>query len=364
MEEIIKNYTNIYLRDLFTQEDVNPLLFLSLISQKNDKELDVLIANEIKTSSSLIKDPNNINCAFFNGMGEYIYALNNMHFYDISKTILNDCNQIFIDKIEFINKFLSKKKILATSNYDIISGISGYLYLISITPELFNKNLVNSLIQNLVSTQQLLRFKQSKDGIEYFDNGYAHGLAGVLASLSTLEIRYPNEFNIKHTINLLIDYYLESHIMHEGIPIWAEFSTDSFKKDILIQGSDRWCYGTLGILNSLKQSSLSINNQGVLSWVNASIYNTIKKALNKNYDDISICHGISGLLLFLNSNEDLFNYQECLKNRNSLENSILQLLKGNANSTQLNLLENNFGAILSLNSKNEYSLLKEKMMFF
>lgn len=207
-------------------------------------------------------------------------------------------------------------------SYDLINGVSGYLYFlldlegydneinmligeaidISIEflekltePKLVdNKEIVGYFIEN--ENLFILDKKRFKKGL--LDFGMAHGMIAPAISLGKAYSK--GYFDTYLYIKKILDIYEEFKYDFHGMLIWPDKLSleDYFRKDMHYKSFsiNSWCYGSLSILKGLEKCYTYLED-----YEKTNYYKNYKiRILNKEFDNIfstSLCHGIGSILM-------------------------------------------------------------------
>ena len=305
-----------------------------------------------------------LNCAFFGGSTENIFVLNNVPDYYISLQQKKELNKVLESRILFLNDYVSSKNQYKNMYYDTISGLSGILYFLTTNQMYFSNEIITKIITtlNIRHKDDFNKLILTGEDYSYLDNGFAHGLSGITFSLSNAYISGIKHKNIQLSIKRLVYYFMDNVKIDNNIPYWDMVTLTSTNKKETNNKYNlySWCYGSLGILNSLHCASKALNDNLLQKWIEKSIYNTLKKTTYAIKDlSENICHGKSGILCFLNNYKYLFSEQEFLHLSDLLVNSLSSKLDMNMDSS---LLNNDIGVALSILSIKSNSLLNKKIL--
>ena len=132
--------------------------------------------------------------------------------------------------------------------------------------------------------------------------GVSHGMAGPLTALSLAYKEYSNFDRVMEIIDSIINEYMKSYYYIDNIIYWPRRITfeQYIGKEKCIYGKSRmsWCYGSIGILNSLYIASKEKSDKDLTEFC----VNELKKIALMNtrdylLDSPIVCHGLSGAVL-------------------------------------------------------------------
>ena len=240
---------------------------------------------------------------------------------------LDTINELIIDALPGTLNYLNNNtNDLTMFHYDVVTGISGtigYLLNFSDQPKILEliKESLNYLIKltkNIdvdgyeVPGWYISRNNQFRDDEKEtfkngnFNYGLSHGVAGILTALS---LAFKQNIVIngqKKAIEKIIKEYKEIKLLdNKQIPFWpGQYSFEDYiegNTDLSILGSRMsWCYGSIGILRTLKLSAIALNDQNLKAWVSEKINLISKLNINEHdFESPTLCHGYSGLMLLL-----------------------------------------------------------------
>ncbi|WP_155972837.1 lanthionine synthetase LanC family protein [Streptococcus ruminantium] len=225
-------------------------------------------------------------------------------------------------------------------SFDIVKGQTTLCrYLINSTRNI-NNDYIPVLLSSL-NTDLLSYFRKSPDllneeELKFFPNGYidlglAHGVCGLLYLLSDC-YRISESPEVYALINLIYQYILDSlYYKDNKIIIPGVICSETLDTDIKSQYFS-WCYGTLGIINTLAYSLRFCYNSEIDSLI-SDFKNNLPKTIYFRQPNNSVCHGYSGALLMLHNlfKEEVFDldiYNDLLFNiQNMLNKSSSDLFK-------------------------------------
>lgn len=323
---------------------ISTLLFLRSYEQYSCQSLSATKKFYLKKIIHLMKNTT-LSMNAFNGLIGIGYAI---HF---SKT--DDEKSFALLESKFDNIFLKilydyktnlleaiNKAGLFEADYDLIDGyaaIVGFL----INSGIYNKNynLFESITADFISVlntkpwiiqsfNMILPYLTNEFPYGATNFSLSHGMAGplsVLALLKSKELNFENEALI---INKIVNLY-KKNIVINGSKAWWPTRKAAKSKSICNFPRASWCYGTPGIANALFNASIVTNDDNLKEMVIESIFTLSKMAFSDlHIDSMTICHGLSGLILCTNNiNKKLKNDE--LKER---QNFYVDILLENAES--------------------------------
>lgn len=257
------------------------------------------------------------------GLAVYLYSKKTGHYINFWKEI----HVIILDDtVKLVEEYRKKINNLQICHYDCITGLSGILnyfihtsaerddhkaiikdvlgYLLKIT----ERKLVNGKIvpgwhirrENQIREDEKVRFKNGN-----FDFGISHGIAGPLAVMS---MAYQKGYRIegqKEAILSIVEEYERLSLHFKDYTLWqGQYSFENYlqSQQDPIMNSNRmsWCYGSIGILRSIKLAGFTLESQELIEWEQKNIYK-IAAMLSKDYllNSPIICHGYAGLMTLL-----------------------------------------------------------------
>jgi len=189
------------------------------------------------------------------------------------------------------------------SDYDIFNGIIGYgLYFLIRHQVCDKKYAIKLLAKRLLDLSVVTDFGRTWIYIDpntenkYHNMGLAHGIPSVLAFLSKIYPVIPSK-QLKTAINETAQFICSFENSSDHINFFPLFIEFDFKKPNNLASRLAWCYGDVGVAYALLQAGISINEK---RWIEKS-YQIILKTTKRKLDtsgvkDVSICHGVAGLI--------------------------------------------------------------------
>jgi len=149
--------------------------------------------------------------------------------------------------------------------------------------------------------------------------GVSHGMAGPLAVLSLAYKGSANSESVMEIIDSIIDEYMKSFHYVDNIIYWPGRITfeQYIEKEKCIYGKSRmsWCYGSIGILNSLYIAAREKSDNELTEFC----IKELKKIASMDTRDYLlaspiVCHGLSGVVLVLKkmyqeTRDEVFHYK-------------------------------------------------------
>ena len=199
-------------------------------------------------------------------------------------------------------------------DYDVIQGLSSTLMYLLDEPNTLE---ISASIQSIKRFLLIgfnnrdnmgLSLKVSAGSGKFVtDLGVAHGLAGPLIALANSSKKIESDLELRQIKNALqsgSDFYLKNFRGLRDGPVgcWPAKLLIQKRNKLTMTKNDRlsWCYGTIGILFSLLQVNLVLNNSRLSSVCNC-VYSAIcdmdQKAMNLVTP--TFCHGYAGVLTIL-----------------------------------------------------------------
>ncbi|WP_314065343.1 lanthionine synthetase LanC family protein [uncultured Vagococcus sp.] len=226
---------------------------------------------------------------------------------------------------ESLNRILKNSKF--PNRLQLIDSLDGFVpvarYLLSIGKIDFDLTKFNEQLIYTLERPSLLkkRGRDIKEPESYIDLGVPHGLAGTLFYLSDLSrANLLNTRSMKVIDEIFNLYNRNFKIIKEKKYINSIVTSDQRfirLEDILLKKNYfSWCYGTLGIYNSLMYANGSFNNEilkSLISEIKQQIKNE-KKIISREIDDYGFCHGYSGTLYMLNKSDSNYSFDKVYSN--------------------------------------------------
>lgn len=232
--------------------------------------------------------------------------------------------QLIRQKIERVTSAPDFKE----TDFDIISGLSGdlvYLTRIHSDIDIQLENSVFRVIAKALQTEigMATLMKPDHSGLErsknlepYCDLGFAHGSAGLLASLCTIDQGARDAESaevIQNLINKLTSWYRDTAESDQHGAFWSQTATFGSNGDICVAGVPQmaWCYGAPGVTVGLGAAQ----HQGCDTFSRHEIVKIhegcIQRVQKSRVLSPTICHGLSGLaLIMMQFSEKYKEYEE------------------------------------------------------
>jgi len=259
------------------------------------------------------------------------------------KSLIEDLNNILIDKIkkEYLNpwdQFIENNKFVPPLLWDLITGLSGVLPYLA---HFIDNPIVDSLCSNIVDrlnnlgssnmyfkkTQvpsfftpgELLTRKdnQMKYKSGCIDTGIAHGISGILSTLSKVSILSKTRYHCNDAIIQISNWLKKNILSFNEKDIWPSRFVFSSKKEKKFEYynelyRDGWCYGATGTARSLFLASKATKNLELKNFSLEVLKSSIERFPRQSgLKCPSFCHGFSGALtiyysMFLDTNDERF----------------------------------------------------------
>lgn len=237
--------------------------------------------------------------------------------------LLNSINKF---ALKVVNKKLEKAEDnlinskVCYEDYDVLSGVSSALrYLIKFKEDTEFKVLIKRIIKYLIKLTDKnkegypnyyikpdnldeLRRERNPNGI--IDYGVAHGIAGILSSLSIAKIHGIEVEGMDECILNILNELENSRKCIKGINYWPNIVNidDYLNNNFNVYNTKDygWCYGVLGTARAVYLGGQALKRQEDIDIA----INTFKM-ISSNRKEINIityiiCHGYSGVLVLLN----------------------------------------------------------------
>ena len=237
--------------------------------------------------------------------------------------ILNSLNEkIYIvlkRKLKRVRKHLEDGKV-CYEDYDSLDGLSSSLrYLIEFKEKDEFRLLINDIVNYFISlttnnkdnypnyyikTDRLDELRKIRNPHGIIDYGMAHGMSGVLSSLSLVKIAGLEVNGIEECIKNLL-HKIGKTVKHiNGINYWPGIvKIDDYLNNTINEYNINdygWCYGVAGTARAIFLGGQAC---GELEYINLAKETFNQISLNIEKIDLTtyiICHGYSGLLVILN----------------------------------------------------------------
>jgi len=250
--------------------------------------------------------------------------------------------------------------------YDLFRGVSGTLRFLA---ENCMEDIQNELIENVEYLCELILYKgkmqvfnvspeiyvrnhekMKKYPNGYFDYGLSHGLAGVLASLSLSYTQGIQSEKILDCIYKLTKVQLESLMcLPSDRCIFPGRKSEKIDTKDFEKNYYNWCYGTIGILNSI----ILANKVLCDVQIKKIIINMINEMLSfdfKEENNLFFCHGLAGSALILYNWIPNFSKKKSYKIKKKAED-ICNFIMSNIENKAFNMYED---------AHNEFSIIDGK----
>ncbi len=288
------------------------LPYVSLIANYNIKEAEKILNSFFTELENADYIP--VNLYGLSGIGLILNYLSKFSgsFIEIEKDFKNDYSELIL---------MNSKEMFHTKNFDTFEGIISCLnYFICIKDINATRELTDKLF--------LLANRLVEDNIN--DLGQAHGLSGIISSLSKSILFLKEENN-----NIYVDY-LTSFVKYLA-------NTKKPNSDNLLYRNNKsgitsrlaWCYGDLSIATAFTWYYKVTKNEEFLEKVKEIIYNSIQHDPKdcfvfynekESYYDLGICHGLSGIVLVLKRINSIIKCNKITEYINDLLNTISSTL--------------------------------------
>lgn len=193
---------------------------------------------------------------------------------------------------------------LIENNYDFIyGGIGGAIYFLERIPNTYAYSALIKIIDLIDEIAEITpnnitwldSFALSTiDSKKKYNLGLAHGIPSVIYVLSRAFQAGIKKKKVHKLINGSINWLLKKRLMKSQISIFPNYIADGvLPKDSRLA----WCYGDLGIANSIWHAGVATNSSLWKSEAISILLNSTKRVdLEKNYVmDACLCHGASGI---------------------------------------------------------------------
>lgn len=281
-----------------------------LIDRKSYFEKSGKIVNEIL--NILDDTPNCLsNISLFNGISGVGIAL--------SKYIREDSNdysyilEIKKNIITRIEELLSQKT-LQFWEYDLLTGITGSLYFLTLPSMMDDKFIMkiiiyfhNKLLElyNDISYAKENKFFIEKNifsnlSVPVYDLGISHGLSGILSFLCNTYPLLKNKNDkkiVKESLHIILCIYSFASYKWEGVDIWANCVEINGQIPFRESVDLSWCHGIVGIIPTLYKAYCILENEEKAK----AIFNRFERVINLIdlelfKDTTCICHGVSSII--------------------------------------------------------------------
>lgn len=231
-------------------------------------------------------------------------------------------NKFFLEQSVKFTESLRRKKDVNMKDYDIISGVAGFIYFLLDFEWSFNeKSQLEKLIEYLVELTKchqymehsVINFHLTKENLFREDEkvefpngninfGLSHGMLGPLVALTKAYRKGIKVEGIESAINELFDIYDKFKIYHEGIAAWpTQLSFESYIKgefsDNLRPVMASWCYGNTGIARGLQKAAQYMGYTQKEEVYKKDLINIINQPVDQyNLYETILCHGYSSVL--------------------------------------------------------------------
>ena len=248
-------------------------------------------------------------CAGLAGYGFFLLKLKQTDILSEDIEILNQIDEISNQIDEILEEQIDID--FLDDNFDILHGVLGVgLYFLERDKLSFVDKIVDKLVETSFSKEDQIYWKKydkfkAVDSI--IDMGNAHGNSSIIYFLSKILSKNPKNEQVKELIKKSINFYL-NNCQELNDEIYSYFPhqiiTKEFDEGINKPGNSRfaWCYGDLGVLNTLLMSSKLIEDDKMY----LNILDKLKNIANRKYEtevftiDAGFCHGSSGIAIIFN----------------------------------------------------------------
>ncbi|MEI7597134.1 MAG: lanthionine synthetase C family protein [Bacteroidota bacterium] len=256
--------------------------------------------------SSVIESLNNdkLDSTFCYGIAGFGWMLE----YLIQKNYI-DRNDL--DVFPFIDEYLQKQKIeyVLNKNYDFLHGYTGVaLYFFKRYKG--TKECLPNIKEYLDFLDDIKIYDIKSDGfawlapvnnedpIKVFNLSLSHGISSIIAILSKFVIDDIFIDKSKYLLTGSIKYLLNQKIENEK----SVFFPNYIELDGTYSNQNRmaWCYGDLGVANSIYMAGLALNRRDLIDFsINIfSVIGEARKGIEESLvKDSCICHGTAGICL-------------------------------------------------------------------
>ena len=310
-------------------------LFAALDETFPDEGWDSIAHRMLEALITELHAKGHTNCSAFSGLvGMTLSVLAASRGRTRYAGLLSDCMQLIVDRItgeylEPIRDGLEKGKSVSPLTWDVIVGVSGVLPCLLHCTDQDNVraccHTIVGALSELVVQQNMYEGKavpgfyipshlllHTEQRERYapgcIDTGMAHGISGMLASLTFAALQLPSVADTARSAvgilaGWLVDAFNAKYDVKEGC--WPSrlvlqengtyASFDSFHRD-------GWCYGAPGIGRSLFVANTLLNDEEIGVVVD-SVFASLSERLPEGTGLVcpSLCHGWAGLLATLQS---------------------------------------------------------------
>ncbi|WP_290032894.1 lanthionine synthetase C family protein [Ligilactobacillus cholophilus] len=273
-------------------------LFPTIDLSKEKVQLVSLILKNLKYVHSI---------SLFEGLSGIGYAINyiNIHgeydkYLDLIDNKIHELLYKRLKKIEY-------KNAVNPLEYDTVLGNAGIARYLLSRPSDFNIALVKKILKKyyFASEQGWIiprKYQFLNDEKNYFikgnvNFGLAHGFIGptvIMALYQRLKLSdYENKYYLMKNIEIIQKYSKKDQFGYFWPIRW-----DCYREEGDFNSRNGWCYGDLGIYNTLYIVRKVINDNKDIN----QMYDTNNSILNRKYVQIvspTFCHGLSGQLAYL-----------------------------------------------------------------
>ncbi|QXM06243.1 lanthionine synthetase C family protein [Crassaminicella indica] len=387
-----------YIEEQYDLEIINPIYnsdFLMIISEiyplidNKDKweqmgyDLCKGLKQEIETYGISEK-----NLGMIGGFGYkcFCVSLFNKKTGNLSK-FSNTLNKFFLEQaVEFVER-LRRKNDVFMNDYDVIAGVSGFVYFLLDFEWNLEENLqLEKLIKYLIELtnyhehmdNSIINFHIIKENLSREDEqlefpngninfGLSHGMLGPLVALTKAHNKEIRVEGIENAISTLFDIYDQFKVYRNDIAAWpTQLSFENFIKgqysDNLRLPMASWCYGNTGIARGLQKAAQYMGYTQKEETYKKDLINIINQPVNRyNLFETILCHGYSSVLCirmmayrdtkderFVKTIEKDINAILDIFNKNSDTSYDMNQIIKNHFENDLSLLQGAMGVVLSL----------------
>jgi len=206
------------------------------------------------------------------------------------------------------------EKDFGTGNYDFLHGGLGvgYYFLKKRIPSTMNNKVWYLWLKNkaITCTDGCFKWEStlSDSRKKGFNISLSHGMSSIVVCLTKLMEKYPHVVTIKDILSNTIRYILQQRFINPVISHFPSYSIESEENPNPSRLG--WCYGDLGIAQSLLQASRALENEEYKKIaLNILLDSCKRKSLQENnVMDAGICHGTSGISHIYNRLSKDLNY--------------------------------------------------------
>lgn len=237
------------------------------------------------------------------------------------KRLFEELDQVYLSRLNDSLAWLESRERDPWKHFDIISGSSGVIrYLIHRQDDARFHEPFRTLCQNLIAQSSNIdsdsgffvkcedlptETHQLSHPRGCVDCGFAHGVPGVLASLSLAELSPQRETLIgnRQAIVNLLEWLYDHRSQTVPYSDWPYAVTPGEKSES--RGARlAWCYGSIGIAVACLHASRALEDRQVFEEALATVFSATTRytdecQANPEYVSMGLCHGMSGILQIL-----------------------------------------------------------------